>query len=272
MSSLLDNLSEADIQARCSEASFERGVGYFTGGRVRQRTRLENGIDAHVTGTYVYRVTVREEPGWMMISCTCPYDWGGDCKHIVATLLAWLHERQTFLEIPDLQAALADYAKDELVAILADICAVYPHLVDELGLAGEPTEYDPEAVINEIFTAMDPPGEISIDAGVARMETVARHAARLARQGESIVARRAYYVLTIGCLDFCEEYGAYGAFPVNIPYDFVAAYRDLALDQLDVATKAIEQEVRTMLYGRWEPELLGIDELLIQVWCELGLC
>jgi hypothetical protein len=272
MSGLLNGLSEADIQARCSEASFERGWGYFTGGRVGQRVRLDNGIDACVSGTYVYRVIVRDGPGWLTTSCTCPYDWGGDCKHIVATLLAWLHEPQTFLTVSEIHAALADNTKDELVAILADICAVYPHLVDELGLMGELSEYNPEAVVEEIFTAMDPPGEISIDEGVARMETVARHAARLARQGQSTVARRSYYVLTIGCLNFCASYGAYEAFPVNIPHDFVVAYRDLALDQLEEDTRAIEKEVRQMLHGRWEPEILGIDEPLIDVWCELGLC
>ena len=42
-------------------------------------------------------------------SCTCPYGWGGYCKHIVAVLLTWIHDgaavsRRTPIE--DLLASL----------------------------------------------------------------------------------------------------------------------------------------------------------------------
>ncbi|MBC7250345.1 MAG: tetratricopeptide repeat protein [Anaerolineae bacterium] len=92
----LDHLTEADIRARCTEASFERGWSYYTGGAVRQRTRLDDGIETRVAGTHIYRVTIREAPGRLVAFCTCPYDCGSDCKHIVATLLAWLHEPDSF--------------------------------------------------------------------------------------------------------------------------------------------------------------------------------
>ena len=271
MSGSLEHLTERDIQARCAEASFDRGWDYYTDGRVRQRTRLDDGIEARVAGTHTYRVTVREAPGRLIAFCTCPYDWGGDCKHIIATLLAWLHEPESFRIPADVQAALASRSKEELVAVLADICAVYPHLVDEFGLLGEPTEYDPEAVVAEIFAALSPPGDISIDEGVARMETVARHAARLARQGQGDVARRACYALTRRCVDFCETYGAHDIFPLNIPYDFAVAYRDLALTQLEEHANAIEREVRDMLRDDWAPEMLGIEEPLMEVWVALGM-
>ncbi len=271
MSDRLDNLTEADIQARCTEASFERGWGYYTGGAVRQRARLEDGLEARVTGTRMYRVTVRESSGYLSAFCTCPYDRGGDCKHIIATLLAWLHEPESFRAPADLKAALTARSKEELVAILADICAVYPHLVDEFGLSGEAVAYDPEAVVAEIFAELEPPGYISEDEGVARMETVARNADRLARQGQGDVARQAYYILTVRCKNFCEDYGSHEIFPMNIPYDFAVAYRDLALDQLEEHTNAIEGEVRDMLRGDWAPEMLGIDEPLMEVWVALGL-
>jgi uncharacterized Zn finger protein len=271
MSDRLARLTEAGISARCTEASFNRGWNYYNGGAVRQRMRLDNGIETRVAGTYTYRVTIRETPGGLAAYCTCPYDWGGDCKHVVATLLAWLHEPESFRALGDLQAALAARSKEELVSVLADICALYPHLADEFGLLSEPGEYDPEAVVDEIFAELEPPGEIDIDEGVARMETVARQAARLARQGQGEVARRAYYVLTRRCVDFCEDYGAHDIFPLNIPYDFAVAYRDLALDQLEEHTNAIESEVRRMLQGDWAPEMLDIEEPLMEVWVALGL-
>ena len=89
MSNGLPHLTEADIRARCAEASFERGWSYYTGGAVRQRTRLDDGIETRVAGTHTYRVTVREPPGLLVAFCICPYDWGGDCKHIGVQLLSF---------------------------------------------------------------------------------------------------------------------------------------------------------------------------------------
>jgi hypothetical protein len=153
--------------------------------------------------------------------------------------LAWLHEPGSFRVPADFRAALASRSQEELVDLLSDICVVYPHLVDEFGLLGEAADYDPEAVVTDIFAELVPPGSIYEDEAVARMETVARHADRLARQDQGHVARRAYYTLTVHCKNFCEDYGSHEIFPVNIPYDFAAAYRDLALDQLEEHTTAI---------------------------------
>jgi hypothetical protein len=185
--------------------------------------------------------------------------------------LAWLHEPESFRAPADFRAALSTRDKEELVAILADICELYPHLVDEFGLLGEPAEYDPEAVVAKIFRDLAPPGDIDVGEAVTRMETVARQASRLLRQGQGDLARRAYYLLTRECVDFCQEYGAQDIFPLNVPYDFAVAYRDLALDQLDEHAKAIQSEVRRMLRGDWAPEMLGIEDPLLEVLDALGL-
>ncbi|MCS7282247.1 MAG: SWIM zinc finger family protein [Anaerolineae bacterium] len=41
-------------------------------------------------------MTVEFGPGGDIVAaeCTCPYDWGGDCKHIIATLLCLVHRSQ----------------------------------------------------------------------------------------------------------------------------------------------------------------------------------
>ncbi len=59
--------------------------------------------------------------------------------------------------------------------------------------------------VKKIFSALHPPGDIDIDAGVSRMETVARHARRLAQQGQGDVARRTCYFLVQECVSFCED-------------------------------------------------------------------
>lgn len=271
MNDRLAHLSEADIGALCTAESFARGRGYYAVGAVRQRMRHADSIEARVAGTYTYRVTIREKAGELAALCTCPYDWGGDCKHIVATLLAWMHEPASFRAATVLQDALATRSQEELAAILVDICAVYPHLVDEFGLLDEAAAYDPASVIDAIFADLEPPGEIDVDEGVTRMETVARHAARLAQQGQGDAARQTYFMLTVSCVDFCETYGAHDIFPSNIPYDFAEVYRDLALEQIDDHANAIEREVREMLQGEWAPEMLGIQDPLLEVWDALGL-
>ncbi|MEZ4705679.1 MAG: SWIM zinc finger family protein [Caldilineaceae bacterium] len=263
----LTAIDAAYIQTRCNASSYSRGQSYYAGGAVQQRLRHKDGIEAHVAGSTNYRVIVRTRAGGLDAFCTCPYDHGGDCKHIVATLLAWLHEPQSFGAANELQLALAARKHAELVQLLLQISTAYPHLVDEFALLGDLTTFDPTAAVDEIFDALGPHGdfELSMDEAVTRMEHVARQAARLAQQGQGERARQTYYALTHRCVDFCESYGAHDIFPPNIPYDFAEAYRDLAYDQLDDHAAAIEAEVDTILGGKWAPELLGITDVL----CEL---
>ena len=85
----LSSLTEAVIRARSSETSYERGRGYYTGGAIKHRIRHPTCLEAHVEGSQTYGVSVWvAAPGEIKAHCNCPYDWGGDCKHIVATLLA----------------------------------------------------------------------------------------------------------------------------------------------------------------------------------------
>lgn len=76
------------IRSLCTEDSFERGLKYFEEGKVRQVDFFGDMITAVVQGTENYRVTIRVK-GNIEGRCTCPYDWGGHCKHIVATLILY---------------------------------------------------------------------------------------------------------------------------------------------------------------------------------------
>jgi uncharacterized Zn finger protein len=77
-----------DIKALCTKTSFERGVDYFQMGNVTDLEQFGNKITATVEGTRDYTVTIRTDKKTITATCTCPYDWGGYCKHIVATLIA----------------------------------------------------------------------------------------------------------------------------------------------------------------------------------------
>ncbi|MFD1562811.1 SWIM zinc finger domain-containing protein [Haloarchaeobius amylolyticus] len=76
------------IRNLCTAQSFQRGVSYFEEGRIRDLTIEGSEVTAKVRGSREYRTTVdlsaENFDGW----CSCPYDYAGDCKHIVAVLLA----------------------------------------------------------------------------------------------------------------------------------------------------------------------------------------
>ena len=81
------DLDEDDLRQLCSEPSFSKGERYFEEGRVHINEATPSRIKAVVSGTEDYHVEIElgeEFSG----ECDCPYDWGGLCKHIVATFLA----------------------------------------------------------------------------------------------------------------------------------------------------------------------------------------
>jgi uncharacterized Zn finger protein len=78
------------IENRSTDAVFERGENYRTEGRIQRLDRFETLISAAVSGSKLYDVTVDFGDQSIDTRCTCPYDGSGDCKHVVAVLLAVL--------------------------------------------------------------------------------------------------------------------------------------------------------------------------------------
>ena len=90
-------------------------------------------IEARCHGSYPepYRVWARlDTSGIAATRCNCEYDWGGDCKHIVAVLLKYLHQPDQFEVRQTLQAALLDRSKEDLVDIIMLMVNRYPDLQD----------------------------------------------------------------------------------------------------------------------------------------------
>jgi len=87
-------LTEAAIRQQATAESFRRGQGYHRRGCVVRPgppdvvLLIQRGheIQAEVEGSQYepYRVHVAcDERGITTATCSCPYDWGGWCKHIV---------------------------------------------------------------------------------------------------------------------------------------------------------------------------------------------
>ncbi|MCG9129580.1 SWIM zinc finger family protein [Candidatus Poribacteria bacterium] len=60
--------------------------------------------------------------------CSCPYDWEGDCKHIVALLLTYIEAPETFHRIEDLLPTLALKPKSKLLQIISMLIKRNPKL------------------------------------------------------------------------------------------------------------------------------------------------
>ena len=149
----LPRLDEGDVRRLATARSFERGEEYYLSEAVFDTQRRGNTITAQVEGSRYqpYRVTVVLDPaGVQHADCTCTYDWGGICKHIVAVLLTYVHEPDVFAVRLDPSEMLADLDAGILRTLLADVIERHPDLQDEVEARlalhraqGEPAEEKP---------------------------------------------------------------------------------------------------------------------------------
>lgn len=128
-------LTEAQIREHTTEKVFERGVRYAETDAVRLLVRRGDTLAAEVSGSewtpYQVRVTLHES-GVAGARCSCPYEWGGWCKHIVAMLLVALEDPAAVEERPPLAATLTALDREALIALLVALTENRPELLGEI--------------------------------------------------------------------------------------------------------------------------------------------
>lgn len=90
----LENVSEADLKRVMKNSSLRRARKYVR--RISNPVRQGQSLQARVQGSRLYEVEIDLVDGDVYAICTCPYDWGGYCKHIGAVLLKWMAEPNAF--------------------------------------------------------------------------------------------------------------------------------------------------------------------------------
>jgi hypothetical protein len=127
------------IRELCTAQSFSRGEEYHSEGLVRNLRKKGNKVTATVRGTDDYRVEANITRNTIDASCTCPYDWGGYCKHIVATLLGLVDKISLNMEDGEadqsvIQAKISDLSREELLEFISDELRQNPYLEENLAI------------------------------------------------------------------------------------------------------------------------------------------
>ncbi len=128
-------LSEGLIRQHSARDSFQRRREYYRAGAVRSLVRRGGVIEAEVEGSrpWPYQVCISFDSGGVTSTdCTCPYDWGGWCKHVVAALPTCLHEPSTIEEREPLETRLASLTGEQLREVLLGMAGRDPSLTDAL--------------------------------------------------------------------------------------------------------------------------------------------
>ncbi|MDG4559599.1 MAG: SWIM zinc finger family protein [Candidatus Contendobacter sp.] len=116
-----------------TDRSIRRGEDYFKGGAVETLVLRGDELEADVQGNAPrpYRVWIKFDAGGTAdATCTCPYEYGGWCKHIVATLLAYA-KRPGAVEIRSpLAEKLAALDRSQLQALVLELADRIPRLSD----------------------------------------------------------------------------------------------------------------------------------------------
>ena len=126
------NITEDQIQDRCTKKVFSRGEGYFHNEAIENAIFHDWTLSANCYGSEdtPYRVSVELTPtGIADAECSCPYDWGGDCKHIVALLLTYIHEIDEIRSVEPILTAIAEKPRATLLHIISELLKREPALV-----------------------------------------------------------------------------------------------------------------------------------------------
>ncbi|HEX3053165.1 MAG TPA: hypothetical protein VHP83_21075 [Aggregatilineaceae bacterium] len=195
---MMSSVSLAQIRARATEQSFARGESYYHSGVIFDTVRRGSEIEGRCEGSdyapYHIRVILDDTGDVDAASCICPYDWGGNCKHIVSLLLTYLRKPELFEAREPVQDALSARSKEDLIALIRQMVELYPDLqafIDRPVLGQQPQHQpvDTEPFRRELRRAVRTFGEWGDRTAEHTVYSVANAAERF--QGRAIGAARA---------------------------------------------------------------------------------
>jgi uncharacterized Zn finger protein len=131
-------ITESVLKSLSSPESFSRGFELYQSDAVFDTFRQGDLLTGKCEGSSApfYQLSVQlDEGGIQEASCTCPYDWGGYCKHIIALALTYIHDADAFSEQKSIEELLGQVDKDALVHLIAKMVVKNPDLYTWLNTA-----------------------------------------------------------------------------------------------------------------------------------------
>ncbi|MDB5300750.1 MAG: hypothetical protein JWO87_2413 [Phycisphaerales bacterium] len=126
----IPTLTEKQILHLVGERSVRLGREYVADGSLFETRVQGRSIRARCHGNSggPYRVLASFNESGISSDCSCPVGDGGQCKHVAALLIAWMREPGQFAAVEEIDQALKNRSKEELVAILRQVFRQYPDL------------------------------------------------------------------------------------------------------------------------------------------------
>ncbi|HEV2958094.1 MAG TPA: SWIM zinc finger family protein [Xanthobacteraceae bacterium] len=158
-------ITEKTIRELANAKSFARGQEYFREGAVSEVRRRGKRVTAEVEGGDLYEVTISlDDSGVEDAECTCPYDWDGYCKHIVAVLLKLAHGSDEVTESPPVADMIRTLDRDDLAHLLVK------RLESDRGLASWIEAELAAVAVRKAATSGSDGGKAVIDTGPIRKQ------------------------------------------------------------------------------------------------------
>ncbi|HQJ33378.1 MAG TPA: SWIM zinc finger family protein [Anaerolineaceae bacterium] len=126
------------LKSCSSPESFTRGHDLYQSDAVFDTFQKDDLLTGKCEGSSApfYQIHVQlDEGGIQEASCTCPYDWGGYCKHIIALMLTYMHNPDAFIEQKNINELLEQLDKDDLVHLITKMADKNPDLYSWLQTA-----------------------------------------------------------------------------------------------------------------------------------------
>ncbi|MBK8047403.1 MAG: SWIM zinc finger family protein [Anaerolineales bacterium] len=129
-------LTEDTIRANATRQSMQRGIQYYNDEAVLEVNRRGRRVSASVAGSdyapYTVAVTLDADGGIGAAGCTCAYEGGGYCKHIVALLLTLVNDHEAVKVKQEIRTLLADLTATQLRELVVAVAEEEPAFADAL--------------------------------------------------------------------------------------------------------------------------------------------
>jgi uncharacterized Zn finger protein len=132
---LIPHLNEAALRKHATHKSFDRGTDYYQQGAVIEISQRGNCIYAEVGGTEEMSYFINLEfndKSIIIADCTCPYDYGGWCKHLVAVGLTCLYKSESIPVLPTLEQQLDQLDYEEIRILVQELVETRSNLLSEV--------------------------------------------------------------------------------------------------------------------------------------------